>query len=244
MIASLLILAACAVTATPDAAAPEAAAPAAEASATVDLQAAYKAAVADAATPTPEEIVNTLTVISAENPALVWEAAAGGRVKLLTWTGWDGYDGLVGQDTTLSREVWVTVAPELETACRAWGLDAAATTLRLEQLLGLPPNNGKTRFVAVFARPEDLFRPCASGSITAPTCGLDFAPDASEAHRAWIQNLRGSSYGDPGYPWTQLGYTYDWSGDGDEVGLTELVIRAGASVGVASVSDVATVCGG
>ncbi|MBK7755524.1 MAG: hypothetical protein IPI35_03740 [Deltaproteobacteria bacterium] len=78
MILSLLILAACAVTATPDAAAPEAAAPAAEASATVDLQAAYKAAVADAATPTPEEIVNTLTVISAENPALVWEAAAGG----------------------------------------------------------------------------------------------------------------------------------------------------------------------
>jgi hypothetical protein len=233
MILTLLMLAACAPTAT----APEAAgAP--------DPQAAYKAAVADAATPTPEEVVNTLTVIGAENPALVWEGAAGGRVKLLTWTGWDGYDGLVGQDTTLSREVWATVVPELETACRAWGLDGGATTLRLEQLLGLPPANGKTRFVAIFARPEDLFRPCASGAITAPTCGLDFAADASPEHRAWVENLRGSSYGESGYPWTQLGYTYDWSGDGDEVGLTELVVRAGASVGVASVSDVAAVCGG
>lgn len=225
-------------------AAPEAAAPAAAASATLDLQGAYRAAVADAATPTPEEVVNTLTVISADNPALQWEGAAGGRVRLLTWTGWDGYDGLVGQDTTLSREVWATVVPELETTCRAWGLDAGATTLRLEQLLGLPPQNGKTRLVALFARPEDLFRPCASGAITAPTCGLDFAPDVSPERRAWVENLRGSSYGEGGYPWTQLGYTYDWSGDGDEVGLTELVIRAGASVGVAAVSDVAAVCGG
>jgi hypothetical protein len=236
MILSLLILTACLTTSAPG--------DGMEAPGAPDPQAAYNAAVADAATPTPEEVVNTLTVISAENPALVWEGAAGGRVKLLTWTGWDGYDSLVGQDTTLSREVWATVVPELETACRAWGLDGGATTLRLEQLLGLPPNNGKTRFVAVFAKPEDLFRPCASGEITAPTCGLDFASDASDAHRAWVQNLRGSSYGASGYPWTQLGYTYDWSGTGDEVGLTELVIRAGASVGVASVSDVAAVCGG
>lgn len=237
MILSLLILVACKTT-------QPVVEPVVEPAGATDLQAAYKAAVADAATPTPEEIVTTLTVISAENPALVWEGAAGGRVKLLTWTGWDGYDGLVGQDTTLSREVWATVVPELETACRAWGLDGGATTLRLEQLLGLPPDNGKTRFVAVFARPEDLFRPCASGDISASACGLDFAPDASAEHRAWVENLRGSSYGEGGYPWTQLGYTYDWAGGGDEVGLTELVIRAGSSVGVASVSDVATVCGG
>jgi hypothetical protein len=137
----------------------------------------------------------------------------------------------------------VTVTPALQEACRGWGLDAGATTRRLEQLLGLPPDGGKTRFVALYASPDDLFRPCASGAVTEPTCGLDFAPDATDAHKAWVENLRASSYGDPGYPWTQLGYTYDWSGDGDKVGLTELVIRQGATVGVASVSDLAAVCG-
>ncbi|MCK6524423.1 hypothetical protein L6R49_23710 [Myxococcota bacterium] len=222
----------------------EGSAPAPAAEVAADLPSMYAAAVTDASTPTAEDIVSTLTVISADNAALQWEGEAKGRVKLLTWTGWDGYDALVGQDTTLSREVWVTVTPELETACRGWGLDAGATTLRLEQLLGLPPGNGKTRFVAVYAKPEDLFRPCASGEITTPTCGLDFTPDVSPEHKAWVENLRATSYGPSGYPWTQLGYTYDWSGDGDKVGLTELVIRQGSTVGVASVSDLATVCGG
>ena len=32
------------------------------------------------------------------------------------------------------------------------------------------------------------------------------------------------------YPWTRLGYTYDWNEAGDEYGLTEFIILPGSEV--------------
>jgi len=56
---------------------------------------------------------------------------------------------------------------------------------------------------------------------------------AYEFHRDWF-NLQMSlqAYDDPskGYPWTRLGYTYDWGNPESEVGLSEFVIAAGSTV--------------
>ena len=38
---------------------------------------------------------------------------------------------------------------------------------------------------------------------------------------------------DSAYPWTRLGYTYDWADNGQEYGLSEFLIRQGAEVEVA-----------
>jgi hypothetical protein len=78
--------------------------------------------------------------------------------------------------------------------------------------------------------------PCASSS-----CSACRWPPARTAD--WIEALRKSSYGAMGYPWTQLGYTYDWGGDGDEVGLSEFVVRKGSEVVVKDVFTVAEYCG-
>lgn len=40
----------------------------------------------------------------------------------------------------------------------------------------------------------------------------------------------------PPYPWTRLGYTYDWGNAKSRVGLSEFVIRKGARLTVHSVS--------
>ena len=32
-----------------------------------------------------------------------------------------------------------------------------------------------------------------------------------------------------GFPWTRLGYTYDWTDDHRDVGVTELVVATGAT---------------
>lgn len=206
-----------------------------------DLAALYQAAVDDAALPEASEISDDLVAITADNPDLMRDED--GRVLMVTWTSYDGYDALVGQPTELGVEVWTTVAPEMQSFCRAAGLKDDALALRLEQLLGLPMATGKDRVVELWVPADAMFRPAPDPEVDDSVAGLEFPADATMEHKDWIENLRKSSYGAMGYPWTQLGYTYDWGGDGDEVGLSEFVVREGSEVLVKDVYTVAEYCG-
>jgi len=123
-----------------------------------DLQGMYAQAIADAKMAEPDEISKNLLTIVPSNAALPWDRERK-TILVTTWTSWDGYDAHVGSSLTLSREVWVTVVPDVKDFCRTHSLAPTAVTLRLEQLLGLPPMSGKTRFVEMWVLPRDLFRP-------------------------------------------------------------------------------------
>ncbi len=215
------------------------------------LQQAYQAAINDAEVAEPDEISTRLTAITPYNNHLIGEGTAGmSRVLMVTWTSWTGYDSLVGKSIRVddltksldtSRDTWVTVAPELQEFCKSQTLDSANMTLRVEQLMGLPPHNGKTRFVAFWVNPEDLFRPSPDPEITDHEAELDFPASSrfvtvSAEHVAWFNSLKETSYETNGYPWTRLGYTYDWGNSFCKVGLSEFVIRSGATVDVQSVA--------
>lgn len=208
-----------------------------------DAPTVYQRAIVDAQTAESDEIVRDLTAIVPYNEALLWHD---GKVRVVTWTSWDGYDSLVGQETILGREVWVTVVPELQDFCQTLDLGSNEKTLRLEQLLGLPPNNGKDRFIELWVDPADLFRPAPDPEITDHETELDFPVSrwltVDKAYKSWFNDLRATSYGPEGYPWTRLGYTYDWGNPDDEVGLSEFVIRSGATVWVHSVSSLVDYC--
>lgn len=210
----------------------------------------FAKAVEDAAVAEPREISRHLTAITADNPRLVWEGAPGAsRVRVVTWTSWTGYDSLVGKSICLSdiakasylttRDTWVTVAPEIHAFMSRHYIPQDEAVLRMEQLLGIPPNNGKTRFVEFYVEPGDLFRPSPDPEITDHEAELDFPVSCyttiSEEYAVWFNALKDSSYGEDGYPWTRLGYTYDW-GNCNHVGLSEFVIRPGATVEVYSVT--------
>jgi hypothetical protein len=206
------------------------------------LQARYEAAVADAAVAEWSEVSTSLTAIVPQTVGLTWDNdATTSRVLLVTWTAWTGYDSLVGTTTTLTRDMWMTVVPQIKEFRAASSLEGSSLTLRLEQLMGLPPGNGKTRFVEAWADPNDLFRPSADPEIT----DHEATPEAprstryvtiSPAHAAWMNALIASSYGANGYPWTRLGYTFDWGSDATKVGLSEFVIPAGAVIKIHSVT--------
>ncbi|ACY17910.1 hypothetical protein [Haliangium ochraceum] len=195
----------------------------------------YQAAVDDAEVVEASEIYDGLVAINDENMDLVRDDQD--RVLVATWTSFEGYDGEVGNDSyTLAVEVWVTVVPEVQEFCRDSGLQGDDLSLRLEQLLGLPPEDGKNRVVQLWVPPEALFRPSPDPEVDDSVAELDFPQNTAQAHIDWIENLRMSSYGDGGYPWTQLGYTYDWNPDTPEIGLSEFVITQGSTVGVESVT--------
>ncbi len=208
-----------------------------------DLDAHYLAAIQDAATADPSEISQELTAITDYNPNLIWdEGPDGRRVRVVTWTSWDGYDDLVGQDTTLAREVWVTVVPELRDFGAGKSSSLEEMELRVCQLLGLPHDSAKDRFVELSVTPADLFRPSPDPEINDQEALLDW-PQAgdyltvADEYVTWFNNLVASSYGADGYPWTRLGYTYDWGNPCSDVGISEFVVRSGAVVRVHAVMD-------
>ncbi len=182
------------------------------------LVTAFRAAVVDASVAEPDEIYDQLIAITPDNTELVWNED-GSKVLVATWTSWNGYDAEIGKEMVLTRETWVTTVPEFQTFCQIYPAQAETPlVLRLEQLLGLPPHNGKTKIVEMWVPVDGLFRPSPDPEITDQVAELEL-PDASafdsqadyEFHRDWY-NLQNSLSYDPvnGYPWTRLGYSYDW----------------------------------
>lgn len=239
---------------TPVPAAEETATPVAEApaAAPADPKAQYAAALQDAKVADADEIYDGLTAITPDNADLTWQADSG-RVLMVTWTSWNGYDNLVGQETELGREVWATAVPQFQTFCQTY-VETAATprTLRMEQLLGLPPNNGKTRVVEMWVNPADMFRPSPDGEIDDTVAELELpgperfpSQQDYEFHRDWYNlQLSLDDYDNPskGYPWTRLGYTYDWGNPESEVGLSEFVVAAKSKVAIEKVYSTEEYC--
>jgi hypothetical protein len=205
------------------------------------LAARYVAAVADAKVAEESEIYDQLVAISASHGGLKFDDK--GRVLTVTWTSWNGYDGKEGQELELGVEVWVTTVPQLQEFCRGLGLTDKPLDLRLEQAMGLPPNNGKTKLVQLWIPADGLFRPSPDAEIDDGVAALAFPDGVDATHVAWIEKLQGSSYGEKGYPWTRLGYTYDWAPDAkSEVGLSEFVARKGTKAVVESIVPQAQYC--
>jgi hypothetical protein len=212
-----------------------------------ELAAAFSAAVADAQNPTAAKICRNLTPIAAYNRDLVWEGEPGAsRVLVTTWTSYTGY--VVGKSYKAqslekyqpSVDLWVTAVPEVKGFVRRHRISSNNLDLRLKQLLGMPATTQRTRFVEFWVHPEDLFRPSPDPEPSDREAELAFRPNTlaqttSDDHVAWIQNQIATNT----WPWTRLGYTYDWGNPFTHVGLSEFVIRKGADVTVASITPTA-----
>ncbi|HLJ28875.1 MAG TPA: hypothetical protein VKY85_19350 [Candidatus Angelobacter sp.] len=167
-----------------------------------------------------------------------------------------GYDYPMGSQS-LSRNIWVTAVPEVQQKCQAF--TDPDLELRLRQLLGLQPNAKIGNFVTMTINWKDVFRPAPNPLVTSEwpcadpreaTCGELFPGWVSSDHIAFVANQMLTSYivsadhnGAYSYPWTRLGYTYDWKPGADRYGASEYVIRSGASVNVTDKTPYAAYCG-
>jgi hypothetical protein len=200
----------------------------------------YSASIADAAYPAEEDISYILTPLREDNPDLIWKTINGERYVLaVSWKAEKKYyknDETSGYYNTGNYPIWVTLAPYAQQQCQEAGFGRReGVSLRLKQLLGLPPNTTQKWFIEFWVRPADLFRPCPDAETNDNHCITYFPDDVTEAHKDWIDAYRsGSYYGKElysQYPWTQLGYTYDWNPrNRSHVGLSEYVIRANADI--------------
>ncbi|MGC2698231.1 MAG: hypothetical protein WA738_20780 [Candidatus Angelobacter sp.] len=176
-----------------------------------------------------------------------------GKATVVTLTDWNYPMGA----QSLTQAVWVTAAPEVQNKCRTFKDKDMA--LRLRQLLGLQPDAKVAHFVTMSVDYRDVFRPALNPIATTALlcdaqrdkkCGETFPDWVSDEHRRWITQQMLDSYmvlTPPShccsYPWTRLGYTYDWKrGEPDKYGASEYVVRPGALVNVQESRDYAAFC--
>ncbi len=188
----------------------------------------YSDAIADAMVAEADELM-PLVAVTKDSNLIQWNENKD-KVLVATWHKYpDSY--VPGMEVSLDwGDVWVFSDKELHSWCEKGNLDCQDKILRLEQLIGLPPEKGYTHFTAMWVAPADLFRPGYDNEIDDTVAGLAFPEDADAGYVQWFHNNIIDSYFPESYPWTRLGYTYDWSGRGTEYGLSEFVVKTGSKV--------------
>jgi hypothetical protein len=209
--------------------------------------------------------------VSAAEKRLVWNGEPGtGQVLVTTFTKGAYYSSYApGQTFNAGADLWVVPAPEMYTEVKALNPVGASLTPRLatEQYLGLPPDSKTPNdtVVSLWVSPSNLVRPAidpgvdshelvTSFPVTMQSVPLTPAPTvprdspgpgqpATSSYASWFLEREASIFDTPGgsYPWTGLGYTYNWTpGAASVVGGSEYVIPHGSPVTLKDATPIST----
>lgn len=220
----------------------------------------YLEAVHDMALAEPSEVVNSLDAVPTS-----------GSVTVVSWVRADQAKGFPKQGNlyTTKGNTWVTLAPHVQEFCKDFVTNYSSNpdqlNLRLEQRLGLAPASSKTHFIELkITTPTDgksLFRPCGDTNVTTTSCALQAPTSCNVNDKICHQNADFfyqqyySSYGSARpveFPWTSLGYTFDWAYkeaglggrfDFIQVGESEYVVPPNTEMEVVSKVTTAEYCG-
>ena len=185
------------------------------------------AAVEDAEVATAEEMNPDLAAIISpeESPQIEW-LERDGRTFVLVGSAMTEEDsrywesGQADMFLLDDRLPWVTLPYDLTDHLKAdvRQTDDHGIEMRVIQMLGLPPDCGYDHIVLFWAEKDSLFRPT----------------------RAWFEDYCRTAYhSDTPYPWTRLGYTYDWhSGSPSAIGPAEFIVRPSTRVIVSDILPV------
>ncbi|MES1240448.1 MAG: hypothetical protein ABUT39_02410 [Acidobacteriota bacterium] len=220
------------------------------------LDSVYDAAVANAAVFRAEHLVSDL-----------WPVPATGSTPMGSFISCDCPGGGGGCSFACAfspgfeltpSDIWVSRSDQLLRFCRSLppSLTAAQVVLKIQQLQGLPPQVNPDPCtwkilqlnVVGLKVPNQFFRPCPDPDpTTMGPCPSDFenpVPKATTDFQAWMAGQAFSAWQIPnGYPWTHLGYTYNWDPQAPSiVGTSEYVIRQGVTVNVTGLVPAVPYC--
>ena len=195
-----------------------------------DLRILFDQAVEDAMIAEDGEILPVVSLDEGEPYAVYNEE---GRVLLYTFHKYpDSYPD--GTDVKLEwGNVWTFTGGELEDWYQENKEGVTDWQTRMKELLGLTPDNESNYVTAMWVKPEDVFRPAYISDIGTVEMTDSFSEDVDADYKAWFDANIISSYYDGEYPWTRLGYTYDWADNGQAYGLSEFIVKQDSDVKVA-----------
>lgn len=188
----------------------------------------YNDSVVDAMLATPDEIKTLVTLTPEDNKVNYVD----GKYEMITL---HQYPDSYPDDTDVVLEhglIWVSSAKEFEDFVKAnknesdWGL-------RLHQLNGVPTSSVKTHLTTFYISSDVMTRPAFVTDPTKQIISTDYNDmNESEDYMTWFDNQILDSYYRSSYPWTRLGYTFDWKDNGNDYGLSEFLVEENSTVHV------------
>jgi len=185
--------------------------------------------------------IDTLMTLTAANPVLKWKTIHGKNCVLMaTFTNdLQGYP--VGDSTRTTTETWLFIPGQMQYRLRGKMTHKTDTILKLNEMLGLPPVSGDTHIAQFWVQVDNVFRPAGSPDVTIPKASGTLSLNASPEYKLWFNNYTITSYFKPltgnevYYPWTRMGYTYNWAPGANRVGVSEFVLNANSGIWVEAV---------
>ena len=185
----------------------------------------YSDAVKDAAFADEDEILPLVSLIESD-PMTTWKD---GKVLLLTWHNYpDSYPE--GETVTIQwGPVWTFTDKEIASHGKELGDDPET---RLKQLIAFAPDSEHSTVTGFWVDPQNVKRPAYQTDPTVGNMTNNFGESVDEEFKEWFDDNILWSYYYGNFPWTRLGYTYDWADNGTEYGMTEFIVESGAEVKV------------
>lgn len=179
-----------------------------------------------------ESEVESLVSLAKDDKMVTWDDQ--GRVLLCTWHNYpDSYPE--GETVTIEwGPVWTFTDLEIDSHAEELK-EADDPEMRLKQIIAFAPDSEHSTVTGFWVDPADVCRPAYQSDPTDGTMTIAFADEENvdETFREWFDENILWSYFYGAYPWTRLGYTYDWADNGTEYGMTEFIVNTGAEVEVA-----------
>ncbi len=199
----------------------------------------YQNAVAAAVTPDKSRIYSNLMEINGpqNSTGQEWVKVNGRDMVLVTTLVKDEFVKYWMEDEPFEVKVdcWVSIPSEWSRFKQEFvPLDDKADMVRMQQMLGMPFNDRYSVLIEFYADAEKIFRPSKDSEAYDSVASLEYPDGTTEEYKQWFEKQKDRAYkSTPGYPFTQLGYSYDWNRYSiNHVGLSEFVVPKGTLVKV------------
>jgi hypothetical protein len=209
----------------------------------------YASAIADATVADSSEMVDSLWSLTANTAGVQWKTIDGQQYVLMAT--FMRYPSSYPEGQTISNtwgEAWLFIPGQMKSRIGASFNAKSDTIMRICELLGLPPvnANSNTHISQVWVPVSALYRPAGNPDVTTKTAGPVLISSVTADYTTWFNNYIIYAYYHPltsgtdfHYPWTRLGYTYDWAPGSKHVGLSEYVLPKASTMVVEKTSTAA-----
>lgn len=183
-------------------------------------------AIQDAAVSNDNEIMPLVT-LTAKDRNVQWNKEKN-AVLLGTFHAYSFSDNVNKSFPAWKKPIWAVSVRELKNWYEKNKASVENWQLRLAQVLGLPADYNDTKgyeyFTLFWVRPEHVIRPAYITDVKAQMKnGMQHIQDTE--YKKWFEQNYMYSNVTGHFPWTRLGYSYDWGNPEQEYGLTEFLIQ-------------------
>ncbi len=158
--------------------------------------------------------LHDLVTLNLDDPSVIY---IGNKVLMATFHNAPKFYQKDHDEKLSINALWLVSYKELETKLSK---NSNCSNKRIIQILGAKVGSSYSHLSLLLIDPNKLIRPAYLQDPFVNAMTLTLSTNDKSFER-WFNDMKSKQ----DYPWTALGYTYDWGSHGDVYGLSEFILR-------------------